>query len=53
MWGNLFNNIYYEILIQAMKGESPFKVALPAAVMPFVAPVAAFAAEGTGRVINY
>ena len=33
-----------------MKSESPAKFALPAALIPFVAPVASFAAEGTGRV---
>lgn len=40
------------LLVQAMKAEeSPLKkLAIPAAVMPFLAPVAAFAAEGTGRV---
>ena len=37
--------------LQAMKAESPLKkLVIPAAVMPFLAPVAAFAAEGTGRV---
>jgi hypothetical protein len=31
--------------------ESPLKkLAIPAAMIPFLAPVAAFAAEGTGRV---
>ena len=34
-----------------MKSESPLKVAAPvAALAPFFAPLAAFAAEGTGRV---
>ena len=33
-----------------MKSEGGFKAAIPAAVLPFVLPVAAFAAEGTGRV---
>ena len=33
-----------------MKKESSFNLALPAAVMPFVAPIAAQAAEGTGLV---
>ena len=33
-----------------MKKESSFNLALPAAVMPFVAPFAAQAAEGTGLV---
>ena len=33
-----------------MKKDSSFNLALPAAVMPFVAPIAAQAAEGTGMV---
>ena len=33
-----------------MKKESSFNLALPAALMPFVAPIAAQAAEGTGLV---
>jgi hypothetical protein len=35
-----------------MKMDSSFlkKFAVPAAVLPFLAPMAAFAAEGTGRV---
>ena len=33
-----------------MKKESSFNLALPAAIMPFVAPIAAQAAEGTGLV---
>jgi len=33
-----------------MKKESSFNLALPAAMMPFVAPIAAQAAEGTGLV---
>jgi hypothetical protein len=35
-----------------MKMDSSFlkKLAVPAAVLPFLAPMAAFAAEGTGRV---
>jgi hypothetical protein len=33
-----------------MKKDSAVKLAVPAAVLPFLAPVAAFAAEGTGRV---
>ena len=39
---------------QAMKAESPLKkLAVPAAMLPFLAPVAAFAAEGTGRVSSF
>ena len=38
--------------MQAMKKDSAVKLAVPAAVLPFLAPVAAFAAEGTGRVSN-
>ena len=34
-----------------MKAESPLKkLVVPAAVLPFLAPMAAMAAEGTGRV---
>ena len=37
--------------MQAMKAESPLKkLVVPAAVVPFLAPMAAMAAEGTGRV---
>ena len=32
------------------KESSPMKVAIPAAVLSLIGPVAAFAAEGTGRV---
>lgn len=42
------------IPIQSMKKEtSIFNKAIPAALIPFVAPIASFAAEGTGRVRNY
>lgn len=34
-----------------MKMDSKFSPAIPAALIPFVAPLASFAAEGTGRVI--
>ena len=52
--------IYYQLLNifalinfpQSMKMEPSFfkKLVVPAAVLPFLAPMAAFAAEGTGRV---
>ena len=32
------------------KGDAKFNLAIPAAMIPFVAPMAAFAAEGTSRV---
>ena len=36
-----------------MKSENKFaKMALPASIMPFVAPMATFAAEGTGRALG-
>ena len=45
------NNIL--TIIQAMKSESPLKGAAPfAAMMPFLAPLATYAAEGTGRVCS-
>ena len=34
------------------KESSPLKFALPAAALPFVAPIAAMAAEGTGRALG-
>mmetsp|Transcript_12676 Transcript_12676/g.12749 ORF Transcript_12676/g.12749 Transcript_12676/m.12749 type:complete len:115 (-) Transcript_12676:151-495(-) len=37
----------------AMKSEGSFKAAIPAAILPFVLPVAAFAAEGTGRAFGF
>ena len=36
-----------------MKKESSFNLAIPAALMPLVAPIAAQAAEGTGMVRTY
>ena len=44
----LINNFY---VLQSMKsGNNVFNTAIPAALIPFVAPLASFAAEGTGRV---
>jgi hypothetical protein len=34
-------------------GNNVFNKAFPAALIPFVAPFASFAAEGTGRVSDY
>ena len=46
---NLITRINFQ---QSMKMEPSFfkKLVVPAAVLPFLAPMAAFAAEGTGRV---
>lgn len=45
-------NVIKPFSVKAMKQESsPLKnLVIPAVVLPFLAPMAAFAAEGTGRV---
>jgi hypothetical protein len=48
----IHSNMMQIVYVKAMKQESsPLKnLVVPAAVLPFLAPMAAFAAEGTGRV---
>jgi hypothetical protein len=48
----IHSNMMQFVYVKAMKQESsPLKnLVVPAAVLPFLAPMAAFAAEGTGRV---